>query len=150
MSKVDFRAILSNKVGAIEKPKPLPVGNYAAVVDSWEPQEVGKNKTPAIRVNFRLTAPGENVDMDELEQVGGLPAVLKRKVNAAYWLTEDAMYRLREFMEDVCKAENTEDRSISEVMADCLQAPVVVVLKHRFTDKQEIVLEIDTVLPPEG
>jgi len=149
MSKVDFRSILSNKVGAIEKPKPLPMGTYAAVFDSWEAQEIGQKKTPGIKVTFKLTAPGDDVDMDELEQVGGLPAVMKRKVNTTYWLTDDAMYRLREFMEDVCKAEDTEERSIAAVMADCLQASVLVVIKHRFNDKQELLLDVDTVLPAE-
>ena len=148
MATADFRSILSHKVGAIEKPKPLPIGTYAANVDAWEAVEVGQKKTPSIKFTFKLTAPQEDVDMDQLEEVGGMPAVLRRKVNTNYWLTDDAMFRLRQFIEDICKVD-IGDRSIGATLPDTIQCPVLVVLKHRFTDKQEIILDVDAVLPAE-
>lgn len=145
MSTADFKSILSHKVGSIEKPKPLPMGTYAAVVEAWETVESGQKKTPGVKVSFKLLQPSEDVDMDQLEEVGGLPAVTKRKIATTYWLTEDSLYRLKEFIELVCKID-VGDRTLGECLPDCLQVQVKLGLKHRFTDKQEIVLDIDTVL----
>lgn len=145
MATADFKSILSHKVGSIEKPKPLPTGTYLAIIEGWEASEIGQKKTPGARVTFKLLQPEADVDMDQLEELGGLAAVTKRKVNTTLWLTEDALYRAKEFIEDVCKIDVGE-RTLGECFPDMVGCQVKVVLKHRFSDKQEILLDVDTVL----
>lgn len=142
----DFRQLLSRVASEVERPQPLPPGTYTAVVKSFEPVESGQKKTPGIKVTCQLVAPTEDVDLDQLEQVGGLAAVQKRKVSTTYWLTEDSQFRLREFLEVACKLP-VEGRSFAELLPETANVEVLCAVKHRITDKQEILLDLDQILP---
>jgi ribosomal protein L5 len=141
----DFRSLLSTKPESVEKPQPLPPGTYFATIKSWEPTESGQKKTPGVKVTLQLSSPDADVDMDQLEQVGGLAAVTKRKVSTTYWLTEDSTFRLRDFLETACGLDIT-GRSFAELLPECVNVAVRVAVKHRVTDKQEIMLDVDQIL----
>jgi hypothetical protein len=144
----DFRALLGVKGSAVEKPKPLPVGTYYAQVTGWEPTESSQKKTPGVKIGFQLTSADADVDQEQLAEVGGAAAVGKRKLSTTFWLTEDSTYRLKEFVENACKIDMSE-RTFAECLPECIQATVKLALKHRLSEKQEIILEVDEVIAAE-
>lgn len=92
---VDFKALLNKRVDAVEKPKPLPVGLYICGITKYEAGESQQKKTPFIRYIFRVMASGPDVD------VGSLPADWQgRELRGEFYLTEGAMWRFREFIEN--------------------------------------------------
>lgn len=141
----DFRSLLSTKPETVEKPQPLPPGTYFGVIKAWEPIESSQKKTPGVKIQFQLQSPDADVDLDQLEQVGGLTAVTKRKVSTIFYLTEDATYRLREFLEFACKLDIS-GRSFAELLPEAINLAVRLALKHKVTDKQEIILDVDQIL----
>ena len=144
----DFRAVLGHKLGSIEKPKPVPIGSYSAIIHATELAEVGQNKTPGVRVTFLLQSPGEDVDMDHFADFGGMEALTRRKVNTTFWLTEDALYRLKDFLTEVCLIEGAEERSIGEVLPEINRLPCIVVIKHNYDNKQNLRTDVESVLAP--
>lgn len=141
----DFRQILGTKGSAIEKPKPLPAGTYFGTVSLWETTESSQKKTPGVKISFQLTSADADVDQDQLNGAGGAAAVSKRKLSTTYWLTDDSMYRLKEFVEVACGI-SMDDRSLAECLPECLQTTVKLNLRHRLTEKNEVIMEIDEVI----
>lgn len=141
----DFRNLLATKPETVEKPQPLPPGTYFALIKAWEPTESSQKKTPGVKIQFQLVSPDADVDMDQLEQVGGQTAVAKRKISTTFWLTEDSTFRLREFLEIACKLDIS-GRSFAELLPETVNQSVRLAVKHRVTDKQEILLDVDQIL----
>ncbi len=147
MSKVDFRSVLGQKVNEVEKPKPIPPGTYDAIIKNFELLEkLGKQENPAVRFTFHGFQPGADVDMDQLETAGGMEALSRRTMGFLFWLTPDAMWRLKEFLTEVCHLE-TDNRSFEEVLPETKNVGVKVVIEERIDARQELTSDINKVLP---
>lgn len=98
MNKPNFSSILDRPASEIERPKPLPPGTYLTILQGLPRYDKSaKKQTEFIEFKHKITQAGEDVDEDALKEAGGLE---DKTVNNTFYLTEDAAWRLRKFLED--------------------------------------------------
>ncbi len=92
-----FEEVLDTKLGDAEAPPPFPVGNYLWKIGTPSFGEAkNENQTPYVRYMLRCVEPREGVDMEKFSMV---KEPEKREIRQDFWLTEDAVHRLRDFVE---------------------------------------------------
>ena len=103
MSKPNFSSVLDKPATEIARPKPLPVGTYLAVVEGLPRYDKSsKKQTDFVEFSMRITAAADDVDEAELQEVGlTLKDGTSRTMKNTYYLTEDAAWRLKKFLEDL-------------------------------------------------
>lgn len=127
MNTPNFSNILDREFEKAERPKPLPVGTYLTIIEGLPRYDKSsKKQTDFVEFTHRFVAAGDDVDTDELAEVGGL--TLKdgtpRTIKNTYYLTEDAAWRLDKFLEDLgydleeAKAEGITRRQMCEEAAN--------------------------------
>lgn len=137
---VDFKALLSKNVDDVKRPVPLPAGTYQGFIGTHKFDESKNKKTPFVRFMIKLTAPGNDVDPNELDGI----ELGKREYGKDYYLTPDADYRVKDLAAS-CGISVT-GRSLGEVIEDIANVPVIVEMKHRNSeDGTEIYNEIGNV-----
>lgn len=126
-TKPEFSSILDTPSDQIEKPKPLPVGTYTAIVKGLPRfDKSSKKQTEFVEFTLQLTSAAEDVDADALDEAGGLQ---DRTIRTTYYLTENALWRLKEFIEH-CGAGNASD-TLRERIEETPNCEVGVVIKHQ-------------------
>lgn len=130
----DFKSLLSKKVDDAKKPPLLPPEIYEGVVVDYQPIESNTvDKTPQIRVNVRLTGPGEGVDpADLIDTDGNEIKVADKRMRHDFWLDEENQWKLSEFIK-TCGVD-TAGRSFGETLPEIKNAPVFVTV-NRTPDK---------------
>ena len=94
---VDFTQLLGRRADEAERPKPLPAGSYVFTIKGApEFGESSKKKTPYVEFKATPVSPMEDVDMEALQQ---LPNWNQKEQRLTFYLTDDAIYRLSEFLE---------------------------------------------------
>ena len=112
---MDFNAILSKPAAAVERPKPLPAGTFRFICGPHTFGQVNNEKqTPYVRITVKPVEPKEDVDVDLLRQS---PNWNQKEMRLDYYLTEDALWRLTEFLEKHLQIESG-GRTISEMLED--------------------------------
>ena len=124
----NFADILNKKPTEIERPKPLPIGTYIAMLPApGEVKEIGKNNTPAIEYKARILAPGPDVDMAALNDAGGCSG---KELRLTFWLSEDALFRFKEFLLNHVGLEEG-DKSIGQLAAEAVNRQFSITVGHR-------------------
>lgn len=143
MSTPDFEAALNKRADEIEKPKPLPTGTYLCIVlPEQDFQKIGQKETPALNIQFRPLQAGEDVDTGALSEIEGWN---NRKIRHTLWLTEDSLWRVKEFLTDVCEI-SSKGKSLREMFAELPGKQVWVQLGHRPSkDGTEMYTEVKSV-----
>lgn len=144
MNTPNFSSILDRtSTGKVERPKALPVGTYYAVVDGPPRQDKSSKKgTPFVEFKLKLIQAGEDVDADDLERVltradGSTKNIQDLSVNATFYLTEDALWRLDEFLIEDLEID-MEGRTRASAISDAIGKQVMVTLKHEPSDDGQI------------
>ena len=118
----NFGDILDRQTDDIERPKALPMGGYIWTIKGmYETGESAQKKTPYVEFTCVPIQATEDVDQDELK------ATLSRKngqdkllgdmtQRLTFYLTEDALWRLKEFLGH-CGID-TEGRTLSSALED--------------------------------
>ena len=120
----DFSTLLRKPAGEAKKPPALPAGDYPAVIKSHEVGDQNKNRTPYVRFHVGLTGFPDSVSDDERKGADGSPIDLsKKQLRRDYFLTEDALWRLDEFIRS-CGVESN-GRSYEEVLPELVGASVL-------------------------
>jgi len=88
---VDFSKLLDKPAGEAKKPPVLPEGIYGVVIKGYSIDDKNKNKTPYVRFSVGYTEGPEGVELDGID-------LSKRQGRSDFYLTEDALYRLDEFI----------------------------------------------------
>jgi hypothetical protein len=88
----DFSQFMSKPAGEAKRPPALPQGDYPGVVKSFELGDANKNKTPYVRFHLGLTDWAQGVEPEADVEL------TKRQLRRDYYLTEDALWRLDEFI----------------------------------------------------
>lgn len=129
----NFNSILTNlgKPEEAERPKPFPVGSYNSVVKGHEFGESSKKKTPFVKFQIRHVAPLDDVDQAELAEVKNWQ---QREMGLTFYLTEDAIYRLREFA-DHCGVNYT-GRTWAEVIPEFNGTTFTSVVEHQMNEEK--------------
>lgn len=95
----NFSNILKGPVGSAERPKPVPVGTYVALVQGQPRFDKSQQKqTPFVEFQMKLLQPMGDVDTQALQEMGGLG---ERTQRLTFYLTEDALWRLDEFLKNL-------------------------------------------------
>ncbi len=96
MAAPDFSSILDTAPADIERPKPRPAGTYHCVINGQPRYDKSARKqTPFVEFLLKPIAAMEDVDEEELAEVGGFE---NWNIRATYYLTEDAIWRLKDFL----------------------------------------------------
>lgn len=137
----NFTEILSRKIEEVEKPKPLPVGQYLwSIPNLFEQDEIGENKTPALVWKVRCVAPQSDVDMQAFQESGNAK---DRDMRVTFYLSEDALWRLRDFLKKLGIEEG--GKSFDEAAAAATGRMFYATVKHRWNkDKTQLFGEVDT------
>ena len=136
MPDVNFAELLGVQVESAERPRLFPAGHYDSVITGHEMGTSAQKGTPFVRFNIKLLSPGEDVDADLFEQAGGIAALNERKtIPLDFYLTKDALYRLREFLENTAGMECS-GRNFDVVIPETTNAQIVVVIAHRAGQKE--------------
>lgn len=104
MNTPNFSSILDQPFDAeTNRPVPIPVGTYTCIVDGIPKFDKTKSSDPTETVEFNLKPiqAGADVDQAALQEAlkgGNLSDV---KLRASFYLTEKAVYRLDEFLENL-------------------------------------------------
>lgn len=118
----DFSSLLNINADDVKAPVPLPAGTYLLLVLGYEFVESGKKKTPGVQINFAVR--------EAIDVAGDLPDKLsEKKARDTFWITEDSVFRLKEFIENCGIA--TSGRNLSELLPDLTNQTVVGQMVHR-------------------
>jgi hypothetical protein len=121
----DFSQLLRKPAGEAKRPPPLPIGDYPAVIKSQEVGDNNRNKTPYVRLALVLTDWPENVaEYDRPEGVD----LNKRQLRKDFYLTEDSLWRLDEFIRS-CDIDPN-GRPYEEILPELIGKPVTVEVLH--------------------
>ena len=93
---VDFAALLNKKTEDATRPPPLPAGEYLLQVGKYQFDESDKKKTPYVEFEINILGAGGDVDPTLLQGID----LTKRKLRRTFYLTDDAFWRLRKFIEE--------------------------------------------------
>ena len=122
---VDFANLLKKPADTIEKPKPLPAGTYHGMISKYEFGESKEKKTPYCRVSLAIHRGGADVEPDMLTGVD----LAKKQLRRDYYLTDDAMYRIKELIES-CGVDAT-GRTMGELIPELVNKPVIISVTQR-------------------
>lgn len=121
---VDFGQLLNVPADDIKAPPTLPAGLYRGFVKSTD-FGTSKNKgTPYVRFNLAFTEATEGVDQDALTEVD-LSKVTK---TFDFFITEDARYRLKDFL--VGLGIQSAGRQLSEMVPEAVGENVLINIVH--------------------
>ena len=147
---VDLSTLLGQEVEKAERPKPLPVGTYRMLIGSHKFGESSKKKTPFVEFSLTFVEPQADVNTEQLAAVEEQKPLGERELQATFYLTDSARYRLREFMEEL-GLEIGGGRTFQDVIPETRGHMVDVYIKHSFSDEGNAYAEIDSFkAPPAG
>lgn len=93
---VNFSDLLSVDVATIEKPKPLPIGTYSALVLKYElGKTTGDRQAPYIKYFFKPLSAGADVDSEAL---AGVANWTDKMLNFTFYLDPESLYKLNNFV----------------------------------------------------
>lgn len=130
MAAVDFSKILSKQAEAIEKPKPLPVGEYIAANPKLPDfKAVGKQDTPAAEFTLTIIAPTESVDPDHIAEFGGISSIKGKTVRYTQWLSENAEFRAKEELKNAFGIDE-DGKTLGQMYNETINKNVIVTITH--------------------
>lgn len=94
---ISFKDLLKGSAEEAVRPPVLPAGQYLARIVGQEYGKSRRKKTPQVEFAWQISAASEDIDADLLEGVN----VEGKKMREAFYITPDAMWRLKEFFEVV-------------------------------------------------
>ena len=135
MSNPNFAPILDQQSSTVERPKPLPVGTYVCVVKGFPRYDKSSKKgTDFVEFTLQPLQAAEDVDQEALEEMGGFT---NRTIRATYYITEDAKWRLKKFLND-CGIEE-DDLTLRQRIDLSPGRQVLAAIKHQPSDDGESV-----------
>lgn len=125
-----FADILNRPATEVEAPKPLPVGTYLASVKGLpEFNKVGQQDRDVADFTLVLIQAEDDVDAEDLEAYG--KTIQGREMRARFFLTEDALYRLKDFMEKCGIDVTDKKKTLAQLINDVPGSQVKVYVTHR-------------------
>lgn len=131
---VDFTNLLSKSADNVERPEPLPQGSYVTTITAYRTIESGQKKTPGVEFDLQIFAPGEDINMEEYAKVKNPQ---ERVLKTQFWLTEDSMFRLKEFLEKA--GFETAGRTFADMLAEVAGHQIIAIVSHRIGQDGESV-----------
>jgi len=96
MSELSVDEILSMSTEDIKAQPPVPRGYYRATIGQVTSSKSREKKTPFVQYKLTLNEAGDDVDVDELAEIGDWTG---RSINSdQFWITPAAAHRLARFL----------------------------------------------------
>lgn len=127
----DFDALLSKNADDIERPVPVPQGSYVFTVLKHKFDNSTKKGTPYVEFECQATAPLDDVDEEELREYGDL-GQKQPKLRNTFYLTEDALFRLTDFLEHL--GLDTAGRTLAELIPESAAGEFIGNVGHRMSE----------------
>ena len=126
-----FGSILDRAPSEIEKPKPLPQGSYiTSVVGQPRFDKSTKKQTEYVEFTHKIKSASDDVNEDELATyLGGEKKLTDVVMKNTYYLTEGAVWRLKEFLEH-CGIDMDEAESLRAGIEQTPGAEVGIYVNH--------------------
>jgi hypothetical protein len=134
----DFRSLLDAPVNEIERPKPLPAGNYVWTVGEHKFDKSRQKQTDFVQIELTPVMAQEDVDAQELSAALGDKSLGDFKKKVDFYLTPDAIWRLQEFL--IEKLGFEKGKTVSEMLGEMAGRQVVGQLSHQPSAKDENVI----------
>lgn len=155
MTSPNFSDILDRPASETEKPKGLPAGTYLTVVKGLPRRDKSAKKgTPFVEFILQVIQPEDDVDAEALEAWATKPDGTKKQISeaiikATYYLTDDAMWRLKKFIEDCRGGEEVpEGASYSQLVEELPNCQVFANVRHEASDDgQSVYSKLNTTAP---
>lgn len=141
-----FDDLLSLPSGDIEKPPLLPAGTYIGQITKGDKVESREKKTPGLRFFVKLLEPGRDFAPDAFADPKVSARVSKFEGHTDFWVTEDSLFRLRDFVCGVL-GEKPGQRTIKEQLPDTINKTCSVVIEHIESQRKEIIAVVRELLP---
>lgn len=136
-----LQELLGKPAESFVPPPVLPVGTYAFVVLKHEFGESSKKKTPYVRFHCRPQAAQDDVDQEALAAYGPF----NKELRLDFYLTEDALFRINEFMEKLGMNTKT---SLVELIQSVPGTNFLGVVSHTVGDDRRPYANISDVIGP--
>ena len=138
MAKPDFTSVLDMSPDDIERPKPLPPGDYVVLIKSYIQDKTSQKETKFIEFNTSPVEALENVDEDWLKEAltkadGSMKKLSDMNIRVRFYDTPEAGYRIKKFLLDDVHLEN-DGSNIGQMVEAAVNAQVIVSIKHRSVD----------------
>ena len=125
-----FSSILDRAPSEIEKPKPLPTGSYTTLlVGQPRIDKSTKKQTEYREFTHKILSAGEDVDEDDLKAYLGGKKLTDVLMKNTYYITEGAVWRLKEFLEH-CGIDLDEVDSLAEGIEETPGKQVGIFINH--------------------
>ena len=149
MNAPNYNTLLDKTVGSAERPKAVPIGIYTGIITEMGFDQSSKKKTPYVRYSVKPLQPVSGVDHDLFSAAGGADRLNKMKLGLDFYLTEDAMWRLREFLEEALRIDCT-TRSFKEAIPYAVNQQITFVMDVAVSDDGKASYnQIKSVLKPD-
>lgn len=129
---MSFAELAQVRAGDVERPKAVPQGHYICQFTGPMKEHVAKSKNTAMRFPFRPVAPGDDVDAEQLSEIGGIP---DKDYYFDFWMSPDARYRFTEFCEALGANMDLNLLELAEWLAS-ERPQFTLEAKHRFNDEK--------------
>lgn len=133
----DFNALLSKPAESFERPKPLPEGEYVALIGKREfGNAKNEKKTPFVRFTLQLQEALPSVDEEALALSLGDKSLTEKTMTYDLYLVPDALWRLGQFLVEHAGA--TEGIPAAEQIEEIAGTgkQVIVTIKHRVNNQK--------------
>jgi hypothetical protein len=123
-----FEDILNMPASEIKAPEALPVGTYHCLIDGPPtPGKSSQKQTDFLQFKFRILSAQQDVDAAKaVEQ-----QVVGKNFTNDFYITEDAVWRLKEFLSDHLGIEAANGASLKELISQAPGKQVLVKLAHQ-------------------
>lgn len=148
-----FTSILDKPATEVDRPKPLPVGTYVCVVNGLPKFDKAKTGTEYVEFQLKPLQPVDDVDDEALMSAltrgdGSSKALSDYTIRATYYLTEDSVWRLKKFLEDL--GIDSEGKSLRHMIDEAPGRQVAANLRHEASqDGQAIFARLKDTAPIE-
>lgn len=156
-STPNFESILDMPAADVERPKPLPVGTYDAIVQGlYEEGVSSQKKTPFVQFAFAIQGADEDVDEDDLttyltskdDTVKALNSVVLKNNSTKFYTTPDSMFRLTDFFDHL--GIDQEGKSVRQCLSETPNCSVKILIGHTSSaDGESIFAELKKTMPSE-
>jgi hypothetical protein len=132
----DFRALLTKPIKEIEEPQPLPPGTYTARIGQSKFGDTkGENATPFVEFPLSILTAGDDVDTEALENWGNREKLARTKQKITFYLTEDSLFRLANFIKNTCEISEDEADNLNDGIPLTLNKVISIHISHGVSKK---------------
>ena len=132
----NFAPILDRSPTEVEKPKPLPQGSYVTILKGMPKYDKStKKQTEYVEFTHQIVSAGGDVDEDALTEAqtapdGSVRALQDVTIRNTYYLTENSLWRLKQFLADCGFDVEEEGGSFRQMIEETPGVSVGIYVKH--------------------